>query len=79
MYLGLTRFISTATSAELDKVEAAYRGDLISACVDESWADYCAKPQTEASVTPIGRPENHQAPGRLMHSRLLSNTPTIWT
>jgi hypothetical protein len=56
--LGLTRFISTATSAELDKVEAAYRcGDLLDKRVQlmKVWADYCAKPQSEASVTPIGR------------------------
>jgi len=39
-----------------DKVEAAYRrGDLLDKRVQlmKAWADYCAKPQTEASVTPI--------------------------
>ena len=39
-----------------DKVEAAYRrGDLIEKRVllMKAWADYCAKPATEASVTPI--------------------------
>lgn len=41
-----------------DKVEAAYRrGDLIDKRVQlmKAWADYCAKPQAEASVTSIGR------------------------
>jgi len=41
-----------------DKVEAAYRrGDLIDKRVQlmKAWADYCAKPQAEASVTPIGK------------------------
>ncbi|MCF8177313.1 MAG: site-specific integrase, partial [Sulfuritalea sp.] len=41
-----------------DKVEAAYRrGDLLDKRVQlmKAWADYCAKPQAEASVTPIGR------------------------
>jgi len=41
-----------------DKVEAAYRrGDLIDKRVQlmKAWADYCAKPQVEASVTSIGR------------------------
>lgn len=39
-----------------DKVEAAYRrGDLIDKRVQlmKAWADYCAKPVVEASVTPI--------------------------
>lgn len=41
-----------------DKVEAAYRrGDLLDKRVQlmKAWADYCAKPQAEASVTSIGR------------------------
>lgn len=41
-----------------DKVEAAYRrGDLIDkrAQLMKAWADFCAKPQAEASVTSIGR------------------------
>lgn len=40
-----------------DKVEAAYRrGDLLDKRVQlmKAWADYCAKPQAEASVTSIG-------------------------
>jgi integrase len=41
-----------------DKVEAAYRrGDLLDKRVQlmKAWADYCARPQAEASVTSIGR------------------------
>lgn len=32
------------------------RGDLLEKRIQlmKAWADYCAKPQTEASVTPIG-------------------------
>lgn len=40
-----------------DKVEAAYRrGDLLDKRVQlmKAWADYCAKPQAEATVTSIG-------------------------
>ncbi len=40
-----------------DKVEAAYRrGDLIDKHVQlmKAWADFCDKPQAEASVTSIG-------------------------
>ena len=39
-------------------MEAAYRrGDLIDKRVQlmKAWADYCAQPQAEASVTSIGR------------------------
>jgi len=40
------------------KTEAAYwRGDLLDKRVQlmKAWADYCVKPQAEASVTPIGK------------------------
>lgn len=44
--------------SQSDKVEAAYRrGDLLEKRIQlmKAWADYCAKPQVEASVTPVGR------------------------